>query len=88
FINPAFLLSCDHLDQPTSDIDFSQLRPPFQAIPVQTNHLTSLYQPCPSQPPSATAVARNCHETGRFQPGPIDPQEGPSKGPASSDQLW
>ncbi|BBH06181.1 hypothetical protein Prudu_017756, partial [Prunus dulcis] len=57
----------NHLDQPTLDSDFSQLRPPFQAIPVQTNHLTSLYQPCPSSASIATVVAGNLP---RNRPGP------------------
>ncbi|BBN69860.1 F-box and associated interaction domains-containing protein, partial [Prunus dulcis] len=57
----------NHLDQPTLDSDFSQLRPPFQAIPVQTNHLTSLYQSCPS-----SASIRHCssRELPRNRPGP------------------
>ncbi|BBN68792.1 hypothetical protein Prudu_577S000300, partial [Prunus dulcis] len=43
-----FLLSCDHFDQPTSDSDFSQLRPPFQPIPVPNEPPHFLYQLCPS----------------------------------------
>ncbi|BBH02594.1 hypothetical protein Prudu_013214, partial [Prunus dulcis] len=57
----------NHLDQPTLESDFSQLRPPFQAIPVQTNHLTSSISTAPPQPPSATVVAGNFHETGRVR---------------------
>ncbi|BBN68651.1 hypothetical protein Prudu_512S000500 [Prunus dulcis] len=51
----------NHLDQPTLDSDFSQLRPPFQAIlgPKRTTSLPSI-SPAPPQPPSATVVAGNC----------------------------
>ncbi|BBH05849.1 hypothetical protein Prudu_017356, partial [Prunus dulcis] len=57
----------NHRDQPTLESDFSQLRPPFQAIPVQTNHLTSLYQPCPSLASIRHCSSRNCRETGRVR---------------------
>ncbi|BBH09075.1 DNAse I-like superfamily protein, partial [Prunus dulcis] len=57
----------NHLDQPTLESDFSQLRPPFQAIPVPNE---PPHFPLSALPSSASIRHCSSRKLPRNRPGP------------------
>ncbi|BBG99849.1 ZWICHEL kinesin-like calmodulin-binding protein, partial [Prunus dulcis] len=75
----------NHLDQPTLESDFPNSDHRFRQYRSQTNHLTSLYQPC-----SLSASIRHCssRKLPRNRPGPtVFPKICGARSPSFLNQI-